>query len=1480
MFNVRIKKSPSNKHTGDQDDYSLVRNLAALQSNTTEASVNDKLGAVPRSQATLEAEGGESVFGDVNRDGNMELMHFVGKKHTQGGVPADIPEGSFIFSDTKSLTIKDKEVIEKIFGLPFRKQGYTPAEISKKFDINQYIQILKSETEDELSKRTAAEMLRANKDKLGILAFIQESMKGFPDGIPTIAEEVMAKIGVDPEQLIQESQPQPQEGGAPGEGVSPEDQQMMMAMMQEQGAPMEGDMPMQQYGGLTKMKKGGNNVYQSLELQKSGYNADPLVNNQVQTKVPGVNMDPFIYNANNRNVYDSLRKNPVQGFENSGFEQGKIYTFKSRPGTYYKIGNDGRLHVKNEGTGWQYKPMDDPEGKRRQVLEAGFESGLTKEFVKSKAQAKTSKFQLPGFDDKEEFNDFLQSGAIEKVVGERYKQVLDSRDPKKILDLADELENNNYDVENSWGWMPWSNQDKVQDLSDMLREEASKILDKKQRDKFLNNDAANVSTKLKTVIKDLEVKSAQNKNADLNTRLKVEKELENAKKYLTYVQSEKYKGYIKNIKTELPQTNPGLFPDWKGDFAGANAYGYEVEPGVNIGDILNFANEKYNKIKNINKGTFTPTNLLGDETSLQPIAPISSLMTVLSGYDLEDVDFGKVGVEGISAGNVPKGASNQTVLNGVVYTLTPNKDLGHYTYNATDENNAQFPITDPNLYAQLNDIFTTQYGKPIKATPPPTFESQNSSNEVVENEGVEIQAEPSVKEQLRNAPQVQRKPISTPVQSQVAPANYTPPSKYEGGLSDEDFNNLFKQFGGEIDEYEEGGIVDSFGHTIKLPQHVLKQYDPGGPVKSAVTEGTLGTKKVKTWTETYGTGDKSTVVEVVADENGNIISRRNKTTNMPVRSNEKIHRSVYEPVTEQNLTQDEKDVIAKNWKGDTKEYLDYQNMRNKFLLDNNLKTKMWEQFDQDRKDANLGMYTGSDKNSRLKSYNRKVRKEWDPKTKKYIYRTVGYDVEHMSQDDLMQELLNQEERNRRLKVYGLGDVKDQAVHGDVDFDRNDKHKGFINRSAYDIIQANPDAFSDVDFSKGHMSQAAYIGYQRALQNNPTLFPDYAAEQTGQGDETVFGLKGKISGSEGASTDTTLKEFMGYKGKPDAIPGKTTTTTEEPKGKWFCVDGQVFQSFDPNVQGTGYATQEDAKANCNVKTLEKQIPQDEYDGWFMPDIVNYATAMGQRTPFTPPALRQMQTPPSGYDLTNPIQKIAADQSNAKQISDQLFNTMDANTAAATMMGNRSLENLNAGITQTEAGNLKDVNQNYQTIGQRAMQADQVNTQLRGKYDSEMATAIEEKADQSNDKDAQLAKLFGAGWWNAARDTGNRVMYPQAKHINRISGKYDGFGGGRDPLADDTYYSPVSGKNGGVDVAATAAAEYKRVKEQLIAGGTDPKEAAEQAELASKNVYEDYRFNRNKKTGQQNYSSNVNTFGTQKFGGSIGYGAQAPDYDFGF
>lgn len=1455
MFNIRIKKSPSNKHTGDQDDYSLVRNLAALQSNNTEASVNDKIGAVPRSQATLEAEGGESVFGDVNRDGNMELMHFVGKRHSEGGVPADIPEGSFIFSDTKSLVIKDKEVIEKIFGLPFRKQGYTPAEISKKFDINKYIQILKSETEDEMSKRTAAEMLRSNKDKLGILAFIQESMKGFPDGIPTIAEEVMAKMGVDPQQLMQEAQPQPQEGQAPEQEMSPEEQQMMMAMMQEQGAPMEGDMPMQQYGGLTKMKKGGNNVYQSLELQKSGYNADPLVNNQVQTKVPGVNMDPFIYNANNRNTYDSLRKNPVQGFENSGFEQGKIYTFKSRPGTYYKIGNDGRLHVKNEGTGWKYIPMDDPKGERRKVLEAGFESGLTKEFKKSQPKSTG----IPGFDSKAEFEEFKNSGSIEMVVAEEYQKALKSKDPNAMIVLADKLDKQDYETEYSYlGFLPWSNQDKVNDIPKMLREEAAKILNQKQKEKFLANDANNTSTKLTELVKHYETQ--YQKATDIDQKLKIAKDLKTAKLYLQKVKSPEYKKWIGSVKSSNPVTSPDLFggSSWKGDFAKdelVDPYSTRFQDVNNVTwtELLDFANKNYSLIKGkpYEKTTFIGDNINNPRDVYEAVPSNKSAVT-------QSVNPAK----------------NFTMMNGVKYELKPDPALGHYIYTAHGDDGSDLAVTDPTLYAQLNEKFTTQYGKPIKATPPPIEVPQAETADVVVNEKPVV--EPTAKEQLRAAPTVQRKPIvqqNTPVQ------NSTPATKYEGGLNDADFNDLFKQFGGEIDEYEEGGVIDSFGHMMKLPNHVLKKYNPGGPVSKGKKKLANGTE-VETFEQTFTDG---TVVQIIKDATGNVISQRalapGSTTiglNLPAGRN--LYRGLTEPLDINNITPEEKEIIKTRWNGNADAYVQQQNTQAALFGDADFTKKMVAQYQKIVQDPTNAFYTGK-----------------TAETKKKFADKWGADLKGLNETDIMSELLAQEERNARLNAFGL-DVKgsSQAVAGfdkDAKSYKGDKNYWHTNKETLQFIKDHPE-LADLDFTKGHRGQTGYIAYMKTLQENPE-YQQYVATHLGKDDEGVLGLPSTVSGTEGFSTNTTLEERLGFKGKPKQVT-TTQTVGEEPKGQWYCVDGKVVQgTIDPaskqEVKPTGtkvegpFADQAAASAVCNVKTLDTQIPQDEYDGWFMPDIVNYATAMGQRTPFTMPALRQMQAAPSGYDLTNPIQKIAADQSASKQMSDQLFNTMDANTAAAAMMGNKSLENLNAGITLTEEENKKDVNENYQTIGNRAMQVDQLNTQLRGNYDTQVATAIDERARDLNLKDAQIAKLYGTGWWNAARDTGNRVMYPQAKHINRLTGAYDGFGGGRDPLADDTYYSPVSGKNSSSDVSTLAAAEYKRVYEQAIAQNMTPDQAKTLADNASKQVYNDHNYYRDKKHGtnpQQNYSTNVNSYGTQKFGGSIDFGAHAPDYDFGF
>jgi hypothetical protein len=61
-------------------------------------------------------------------------------------------------------------------------------------------------------------------------------------------------------------------------------------------------------------------------------------------------------------------------------EQGQIYTYSDRPGSYYKMGENNTVLIKNESTGWKYVPIKDPTGERTQNLIAGLESGLTKPY--------------------------------------------------------------------------------------------------------------------------------------------------------------------------------------------------------------------------------------------------------------------------------------------------------------------------------------------------------------------------------------------------------------------------------------------------------------------------------------------------------------------------------------------------------------------------------------------------------------------------------------------------------------------------------------------------------------------------------------------------------------------------------------------------------------------------------------------------------------------------------------------------------------------------------------------------------------------------------------------------------------------------------------------------------------------------------------------------------------------------------------------
>ena len=289
MYNIRIKSVPNKAKTGSQLDYSLVdRNTLFLKPNTpVDSDVKNTMGAVPREKANIEAEGGETVVGDINGDGFLEHQTIVGKRHTQGGVPLNVPEGSFIFSDTKKMIIKDPEILA-MFGMKPSKKGYTPAEIAKKYNINDYIAILKDPAKDKYSKETAQIMLNSNLKKLGMLALVQESMKGFPDGVPAIAESVMG-------QMMGGGQESPEEETQ--EGPQPAQEEM-----QEQ--------PQQRYGGtqLPKAQYGYSAYYPSSQ------NTSNYLNNPINNKAALPTVQPTVVTDKTSNGTQPVIEDTIQGY--------------------------------------------------------------------------------------------------------------------------------------------------------------------------------------------------------------------------------------------------------------------------------------------------------------------------------------------------------------------------------------------------------------------------------------------------------------------------------------------------------------------------------------------------------------------------------------------------------------------------------------------------------------------------------------------------------------------------------------------------------------------------------------------------------------------------------------------------------------------------------------------------------------------------------------------------------------------------------------------------------------------------------------------------------------------------------------------------------------------------------------------------------------------------------------------------------------
>ena len=222
--------------------------------STPKAKIGKTLTSVPRDKANLEAEGGETAFGPISGDNIPDHFTISGPRHTNGGVPLDLPDDTFIFSDTRAMKIRDPKIL-KMFGKTKKKGGYTPAELAKPYDINKYKEILMDPDSDKKSRNTAEMMIKNYIMKLGALALAQEAKKGFPQGIPEMARPYMEANGITEEQLIP---PEPeQEQQMMQQGPPPQQMPDGAPIAQPQPMPQQGMPPqgMMNYGGFSDLDR-------------------------------------------------------------------------------------------------------------------------------------------------------------------------------------------------------------------------------------------------------------------------------------------------------------------------------------------------------------------------------------------------------------------------------------------------------------------------------------------------------------------------------------------------------------------------------------------------------------------------------------------------------------------------------------------------------------------------------------------------------------------------------------------------------------------------------------------------------------------------------------------------------------------------------------------------------------------------------------------------------------------------------------------------------------------------------------------------------------------------------------------------------------------------------------------------------------------------------------------------------------------------
>lgn len=377
---MKVKVKKTRGVTGNQHNYALVSgSIWNYEDKPTTNSVGTTLSPVPREEANIEAEKNETIV-YPDKDGMLAHSKIGGKRHSEGGTPLNVPDGSFVFSDFRGMNIKNKELLKNVFNMSTNK-AVTPADVAKRYEINYYKQVVQDPWADPMDKKTAQLMIENNMRKLGQLALIQEARKGFPDGIPDIAKPLFGSDIAQGEQLPQEEQQeQPQE-------QAQEPPQAQKGLNKSSYTPNEVDSILYANKNKNFVNRYINpSIFPIIQNPDGGYSSE-LMESSDNFAYPTIIQDPktgTLTNFNNipyrqKAAYDYAMKNNeairfpneqlAEWFANNGYKSGiKTYTKHKQGGGLPKHQTDGPVKTTSPGAQNYYIQKAMSEGRGNEMM--------------------------------------------------------------------------------------------------------------------------------------------------------------------------------------------------------------------------------------------------------------------------------------------------------------------------------------------------------------------------------------------------------------------------------------------------------------------------------------------------------------------------------------------------------------------------------------------------------------------------------------------------------------------------------------------------------------------------------------------------------------------------------------------------------------------------------------------------------------------------------------------------------------------------------------------------------------------------------------------------------------------------------------------------------------------------------------------------------------------------------------------------------